>query len=176
MKPLNQKEINKKFFDFMILFIVCVSVFSFALYYDFSVGGSELTSLREQVKNMESTFNKYQDRYRAAEMLHSEIDGIKKADRPIKQAEMTSKAVRMEKDLYSLSGDDTTNDYIKIFNITKLSMLNEMELLELAAIRKERIAQDSVKLVEANAKFKQLLEDIQMKRILNQNSGQESNF
>ena len=174
MKPLNQKEINKKFFDFMILFIVCVSVFSFALYYDFVTGGAELSDLRTRVKNMENTFNKYQERYRAAEMLHTELDAIKNSDRPIKLDEKKRKADRLD-ELYNEVRDDTTNDYIKIFNITKQAMLNEMELIEIAAMRKERIAQDSVKLVEANRDFEDFEKELRRKELLNKNNGQDDN-
>ena len=138
MNPLNQKEINRKFFDFLILFIVCVAVFSFALYYDFTVGGTELKALRMQVQDMERTFDKYNDRLKTAEIIQKDLAGARAADRTLRASERAANTDRLEK-IYSETRDDTNNVYIRIFNVTKNAMKNEMIMLDSLNNRKERL-------------------------------------
>lgn len=143
MKPENQKEISRKFFDFLILFIVCVAVFSFALYYDFTVGGSELKALRLQVQDMERTFDKYNDRLRVAETIQKDLTGARTSDRKLMASQRANTEGRLEK-MYNIKDDDTTNIYIDIFRITKQSMIDQMSMLDSLSARKERLRQYEV--------------------------------
>ncbi len=129
MKPLNQKEINEKFFNFMILFIICVAVFSFALYYDFSISSGELKGLREKNLNYEKTFNRYADRYAVAKDMHDKLNSIREKGRPFGPGEMDDKARTLNK-MYSEVEDDSTNDVLQIFKVTKEAMINEMVMIK----------------------------------------------
>lgn len=122
MKPLNQKEINEKFFNFMILFFISVAVFSFALYFNFSASSADCNSLRKKVENNRKFAEKLDLRFRSAEQSKEKLKA--KKENGFKPGDKDQIAREVNK-IY-IADEDSSNSDMGIFKIVRDLLLEDI--------------------------------------------------